>query len=382
VHVYINAIHALRSGLDPYVAGMAVQRAAHAYFLVHPNEIPPFTYVYSPITLPLLRVVGELPLRVVETLYWAAYIAGSLTIVWVCTQLAEKDGIRQFQLLAPAAPFFAGLLYSNVMLSGNLAYILYGLILAAALAGWKRNHWGWFYLTTVLASCFKAPLLSLLAIPLLSDRKQRLPACLAGIAGVILFAVQPLLWPSVFHNYLEAVNLQFSYNHDFGVSLAGLAGNVLFFSGHPYSLASTLFYLLYAALVLGALIQLSLRFFAGRISLERWIPVMLLGVVLLNPRIKEYDVAPLTLPMALVGWRVISRRTSIARSAVILSLLFLCVNVLAQISGESWKWVEGILLASLFVAGAWDLLQAGAPGPEPSPAEGSTRRALQVPRPA
>jgi hypothetical protein len=346
---------------------MAVQRAAHAYFALHPNEVPPFTYVYSPITLPLLRLAGEVPLRVVGVFYWAAYIAGSLAIVWACTQFAEKDEAPLFQLLAPAAPFFAGLLYSNVMLSGNLAYILYGLIFAAALAGWQRGNWHWFYLATVLASCFKAPFLSLLAIPVLSDRKQRLPACLAGVAGIALFAVQPLLWPSAFHNYLEAVNLQFSYNHDFGVSLAGLAGNVLFFSGHPYSLASTLFYLVYAALVVATLIQLSLRFFAGRISLERWIPVMLLGVVLLNPRIKEYDVAPLTLPMALVGWRVLSRRNSAARSAVILSLLFLCVNVLAQISGESWKWVEGILLAVLFIAGASDLLQTTTP-----PHEGQT----------
>ncbi len=48
------------------------------------------------------------------------------------------------------------------------------------------------------------------------------------------------------------------------------------------------------------LLFLSKRYFAGEFSLKRWAPVVLTGHLLLNPRIMEYDVAPIALTMALV----------------------------------------------------------------------------------
>jgi hypothetical protein len=83
-------------------------------------------------------------------------------------------------------------------------------------------------------------------------------------------------------------------------------------------------------------------------------PVALLGVVLLNPRIKEYDIAPLTLPMAMVLWRVCARGNSMRRAAVTASLLFAAANAIAIFA---WKPTEGILLVALFIAGSWNLLR-------------------------
>jgi hypothetical protein len=359
LHVYANAVRSLRAGHDPYADGIAVQQIFHNQLALHPDAMPPYTYVYSPLTLPLLRIIGRLPLGLVAAVYWVVYAAGLLSAVLMGLMFAEPEEIRILSLLAPAAVFLPGLLESNALLSGNLAYILYGLIFTSALAGWRRGDWRWFYGVTLLASCFKAPLLSLLAIPVLSARRQWLSASLAAIAGVLLFAVQPRLWPSAFHSYLQAVALQFSYNHDFGVSPAGLVGNAMFGLGRPYSSASTWCYLIYAPAVFGALLYLSRRFLAGLISLQRWVPVMLLGVVLLDPRIKEYDVAPLTLPMAMIGWRLIRRIHVSTRPVLTAALLYCAVNVAAFRSDSFWKVAEGLLLVGLFTAGYLDLLRRG-----------------------
>src|ERR1700728_2288589 len=69
LHVYANAIHSLRIGHDPYLDGIAVQRAFHAHLAEHPNAAPPFSYVYSPITLPLLRWLGSFSLQWVAGAY-------------------------------------------------------------------------------------------------------------------------------------------------------------------------------------------------------------------------------------------------------------------------------------------------------------------------
>lgn len=356
LRVYANAIRSIRAHHDPYADGIAIQQIFHAQQLQHPdpNVIPPYTYVYSPLTLPLLRILSLLPLGLLATLYWLVYAASLLAAIWVGSLLAQPEEVRLLKLWAPAAAFFPGLLQANVALSGNIAFILYGLAFAAALLGWRRADWRCFYIAIVFASCFKAPMLSLLAIPVLTARRQWLPAGISAVVGIALFAVQPLLWPSAFHNYLDAVALQFTYNHDFGFSPAGLLGNVLFLHGLAYSSAGTLCYAAYAVLVLATLLTLSKRFFAGCFTLEQWAPLVLLGAVLLDPRIKEYDVAPLTLPMAIIAWRIVSRGHASRRSAIVMALFFLAINCVAYFV---WQPTEAVLLVALFVAGSWDLLR-------------------------
>lgn len=68
LHVYTNAIHSLRAGHDPYADGIAVQQAFHASPQANDASImPPYTYVYSPITLPLCDLC-----RISQLLFQAA----------------------------------------------------------------------------------------------------------------------------------------------------------------------------------------------------------------------------------------------------------------------------------------------------------------------
>lgn len=355
--IYARAIHSVRAGHDPYADGMAAQDAFHRELANHPDAPPPYTYVYSPMTLPLLRAIGTMPPLVSTTGYWLLYIACVLTQIWVEAQAAAENERLLMSLLAPAAAFFPGLLCNDTVLSGNVAFILYGLVLAAALLGWRKGRWLWFYLAMLAASCFKAPMLCLVAIPILSARKQWTLASLAAAAGVTLFAVQRLIWPSLFHNYLRAIGLQFSYNFDYGCSPAGIFSYLTAKAGMPYLLAGTVFYLFYATLVLGTLFYLSRHYLKGDFSLEQWIPVLIAGDLLLNPRLIEYDMAPLALPLALIAWRFAHRIAVPVKATLGLALCFAIANCIAASSSQIWKTTGCVLLSVLFCVGCWTLLE-------------------------
>lgn len=246
---------------------------------------------------------------------------------------------------------------------GNIAFILYGLIFVAAYQGWRRGRWHWFYLAVLAASCFKIQLLSLLVIPILSARRQWLQACTTAFAGVVLFVMQLWLWPAYFHNYLHVIELQFSYNHDFGSSPAGVFSMILLNAGLSYSTASTIIYTFYALLILGVLLYLSRLFLDGKFPLKQWIPVMVTGVILLNPRIQEYDYAPATIFMALILWRCMASLTCPARAIFSCFLFFAVVNVIIVLivpidtSSLYLKCIQCFLLAGAFAAGCWNLLR-------------------------
>ena len=375
--IYVTAIHSVRAGHDPYADAIAVQQLFHSQLALHPNAQVPYSYVYSPLTLPLVRLVGALPLWLAGTIFWLLYAAGVLVQTWAGLQSQQEQERRFFRFMAPVACFFPGLLASDILLSGNVAFILYALVLLAAVWGWRREQWKWFYLAVIAASCVKAPLLSLVVIPVFSARKQWLAATLSTAMGLALFALQPLLWPSLFRHYLQAVELQFSYNRDFGCSPAGLFSDVLVNRGIPYSPAASIVYLAYALPLLGFLFYLSKRFFRGEFSLQQWAPVLLLGVILLNPRIQEYDTAPLALPMAFIGWRFMASLSRAPRNLIFFSLLFAITNVIAYHSWNVWKITEGVMLVAFFAAGSYTLLsqqQTGARASQDLP-----RRRVQQP---
>lgn len=360
LRVYSAAIHSLRAGHDPYADAMQVQQAYHNQVGDPNGGARPYSYVYSPITLPLLRLIGKLPFWFSGTAYWVVYILAILGQLWVAMQFPSQNERRYFIYLTPSAAFFPGMLQNGVVLSGNIAYLLYFAVFWCALVGWKRGNWSWFYAATLAASCVKAPMLSLALIPALSARKQWIPAGLTTAAGVALFAIQPLFWPSLFGNYLKAVNLQFLYNEDFGCSLTGFLSDILFRHRLPYTTAALVFYLGYAVALFAVLFALSRRYLSGRLTLEQWAPVLLVGVILINPRIMEYDVAPITLLLTLIVWRFLARFTTTAKTILYLAIFFAVTNAIAGYGWYVRKVVDCPLLILVFAAGCWTLWQQSA----------------------
>jgi hypothetical protein len=272
------------------------------------------------------------------------------------------------------------LLAADIILSGNIAYILYGAVLLTTAFAWRRGQWRWFYLTVLVVSCFKAPLLSLLLIPVLSARRQWTPVIATGATGIVLFAMQPLLWPSLFRHYLQAVELQFSLNRDFGFSPAGIFSGFLYDRHVPYSPASYFFYLAYALPLFALLFSLSRRYLDGSFTLRQWAPVMLLGVILMNPRLIEYDVAPLALPLALILWRFLAPDRTLRGTIFGVSIVFGVLNVIAYQNWNLWKLTEGPLLAAFFGAGCYTLSRVSAlsPAMQPISQVGSVEEALSL----
>ena len=366
VAIYHNAIHALAAGHDPYADAITVQQLFHQQVALHAKTDPPYSYVYSPLTLPLLRLIGRLPALLSGALYWFIYGLAVLAQIWVGVWAAEPLERRTILYLAPVAAFFPGLLANGIVLSGNIAYLLYAAILLSAVLGWRGGSWRWFYLVTLAASCVKAPMLSLVAIPVFSARRQWLPAGLTVAAGIACFAVQPALWPSLFKHYLQAVELQFSYNRDFGCSPAGLFSGFLFDRGIPYAPSTYLFYGSYALPLLALLFYLSRGFLQHAFSLKQWVPVLLVGAILLNPRLIEYDVAPLTLPLALIAARFLRALTTRRTAIFLAGSSFFLTNVLALYSWELRKLLDGPLLVLLFLVGSWNLVQVSARAVRPA----------------
>src|SRR5208337_2862097 len=247
VAIYYRAMQDVRAGLDPYAAGLARQYAAqaagrHAY-----------TYVYQPLTLLALRAFNLPPVWLAAVLYWTAYGAGYVALVWAVTQCFRPQDRAVMWYFVPLVTFFPALMPNEVILSGNVAYIFYGLLFPAAILGWKRGAWRWFYLAVLLTACFKVPFLTLLAIPALAGERQWPKATAVGAAGLGLFAVQSWLWPVQFHEYLVSVGLQFQFNYDFQRSPAGVLGRILYFRGLPYSTPCTVTFLIYGSVLFAVL---------------------------------------------------------------------------------------------------------------------------------
>jgi hypothetical protein len=355
LNVYTRAIHSLQIGHDPYLDGIAEQQRVHVDGAPPSETNVSFSYVYPPVTLPALRLVGRLPGWCISA-YWLLYIAGILAQILVCLKAGEGHEKYFLALFAPAAAFFPGLVQTATILCGNIAYILYGLVLLAALNGWRRGRWRWFYAAVLVAACFKPPYLTLLAIPVCSARKQWLPAALTGMAGMGVFAAQMRLWPVTFQHFLRAVEMQFSYNSDFGSSPAGNFGLILYLARLPYNTASWLFYLAYAVPVFLLLVLLSRRYFAGALTLEQWSPVLLCGTILLNPRVLEYDLAVVTVPMALIVFRNIAASAHRLWQTILAVVLLASANYAACASFYCSRWTECLILISVFGAGSWRLL--------------------------
>jgi hypothetical protein len=367
LRVYKNAMSAIQAGQDPYVSAMAVLRDFHSQ--EHPPGMStPFCYVYPPLTLPLLAAAGKLPPLLNGIVYWSLTVFGVVTILLVNWRVVREQERKVFSFLLPAAVFFPAMVQADVIFSGNVAYILYGLVLGGAWLGWIRSRWIFFYLAVFIASCFKAPMLSLIAIAPLSAKKQWIPTGITVAAGLGAFVIQSHVWPSLFQHYLESIELQFSLNHDFGASPAGVIANALY-GIVPYQFTSVVVYIL-SAVIFGALLFSMRRYFLdGRIHLRQWVPVMLCGVILLNPRVMEYDSATLTLMTALTLWRALEWSGSMRIRALVLAAFFVSLNIVGAMPDTgffSWdRMAEAIVITGAFIVGCRDLMRR-AEGNEPA----------------
>jgi hypothetical protein len=350
--VYETAVKELQSGISPYAAGIARLEISHT----HSNERT-MNYIYPPVTLPLIRAIGSTPAWLHISAFWLLYGMG----LWLVLRTQERfflgDERWIFFLLSPLCVFFPGLLNDDFLLAGNIAPILYGIVYAAAVWDWEHRQWKWFYIAVLFCSIFKLPLLTLLAIPMLTAVGQLRKAIGVGVIGGAIYSLQGLIWPEAFRQYRQMMTLEVLNNNEMGFGPAGLLTRFLIEHNLPYTESFAIAYLVCAAVIIYLLRAASQQYLAGQISAQQWFPVLLIGVILLNPRIKQYDAEAVTLPMAIVAWRLLVERIRSKRwAAIAFLLLFAAGNALAAFA-NAWDLTEMLSMVSLFGLSAWSLLR-------------------------
>ena len=321
---------------------------------------------YSPLfMIPTVSVAKLLPLWLTIALFGIAYFSGWLTQLWAGMQCATPDERRILRYVAPVLMFFPGLLLSDVITAGNVAYILYGLMLAAVAYGLKRGQWNWFYVAVLVAASVKVHLLTMLAIPLLCGRRQWMRATATGAIGLSLYALQSRIWPEAFHVYMNSLKVMSNSKRDFGCAPVGILARILQSAGVPIERPCIVFYGVYAIALFLLLLGLSRLYREQRICFENWLPVMLIGVVLLNPRVQSYDIAAVSLPMALVLWRSVRDTEGKIRTrlGIGVALVLLGLNVFVEVNEDfvhmlpaAWKYLEMLVMLGVFAAGVRGLL--------------------------
>ena len=385
-----KTLQSLRNGIDPYAVGIGEQQALWNSAASRQSRARSL-YAYSPLTLPLLRMLTFFPSWLLGALFWAAIAAGVVLELRAGFCLADEQERRWLVFLLPVVVFFPGLITDDAILSGNLAYVFYGLILTAAVPGWKRGRWSWFYLAVLAASIFKAPMLTLLAFPVLVGRRQWIPAAGTAAGGLLLIAGQARLWPDLFREYLTTIRIMFDVGHDFGYGPSGVYGELLWNLGRPSSQATTIAYFAVAGAVGVVLLVLAHRVRQEDLSCDIWLPVALVGTFLLNPRIMKYDMAAITIPMLLIasrGLRSIVQNAATEnpgdRSHANRALIFLgagCFLVpnLMTVFGPTWWPVELMVLLTVFAMGVRSLQRPQVEMQPQSPAVPAELMGLVIP---
>jgi hypothetical protein len=301
LRVSSEAMHYLRMGVDPYAVSLERQKAEAA--LGHSKGEAAlghhvFVYLYPPISIEILKVLNRVPALLRAAIFWMAYAVGFGLQLWGGSRFAPEAERHMLRFVFPLVVFFPAFVPSDTILSGNMAIPMYGAVLAAAARGWHKQRWGAFHGVVLACSFFKPPILVWLVIPLLLGSAQVVPAVAAALGGVGLFAVQKFLWAQRFAEFMSSI--RYTLPLEINYSLVAMFGKFLEFIGHPSERAAVGFYIAVSLAVFGVLVYFGREFRRNNVAWQNFAAVVLVSTALFALRLKEYDLLPVTIPMALI----------------------------------------------------------------------------------
>jgi len=339
LRVTTEALRYLRLGLDPYAASIAHEQAEAA--LGHRV----FIYWYPPVSILLLRIINIIPAIMRSLMFWAVYVAGLGLQMWGASRYALPSERHKLRFLFPLTLFFPAFVPSDSILSGNLAIPMYGAIMAASVRGWRDGRWGWFYGAVLASSLLKPPMLVWLAVPLLIGSAQLVPSALAAACGVDAFIVQRIIWPERFASFMVSIHHALPSETSYSA--------VAVFYRIPHKLGPlpprmvAVFYVMFSMAVFALLAYFAYQCKRGNIAGQNLAAVALLATAILAPRLKEYDLLPLTIPMAVILLRAIGSRVA---AGIFVLGAGMVVAVLA--TGHLWA-VDFISVMTVFLIGVY-----------------------------
>lgn len=341
LRVTTEALHYLRLGLDPYAASIAHEQVEAA----HGHRV--FIYWYPPISILLLRVLNVIPALVRSLMFWAVYVAGFGLQMWGASRYALPGERHKLRFLFPLTMFFPGFVPSDCLLSGNLAIPMYGAIVAASVRGWREGKWGWFYGAVLASSLLKPPMLVWLVVPLLIGTAQLVPSALAAFCGVDAFTLQRVIWPERFASFM--VSIRYALPSETSYSAVAMLYRIPHKLGPPPLHMVAVFYVLFSVVVFALLAYFAYECKRRNIACQNLAAVALLATAILAPRLKEYDLLPLTIPMALILLRAVGSRV-----AAVLLVLGAGMVIAVLAAGHLWA-VDFISVMTVFLIGLYAL---------------------------
>ncbi len=273
MHVYARAVHFFRGGTNPYYSEM----------------FEGLRFVYPPVVLYAASGVAAVMPGQSE---WALVAFIHLTCVLLAPFVLARYYLRAYwftpalaMLVLLAESRFTGM---KALYSANVAPSLYLAALMAAMPGIRKNRWEWFYLVVLLAGAVKITFVFMLLFPLLAGRRQWLQSIATGAGAGVIYAAQSKLTPALYAGYKWAVLQQVKVEHQYGYGVFGVVGSLDEKLHRPLGIEAYALHGLVAGVILAMLFVLRRRGADVR-EPSLWMGLLVMTVIIVNPRMLHYD---------------------------------------------------------------------------------------------
>ena len=272
-------------------------------------------FVYAPLVLKMMSIARLIfPGRAL----WYAYLALACTAsVCLPVLISLCLGIRWLSIPVSIliSSLLPGFMAEFSLLSGNVAAVLYAMVLGALLFALRSDRWSPFYAAVVASALIKPPMLAFLLFPFL--RGYILPTIASTLAVALCFLAQRLFMPALYHRFTQAVYTQLVLTGDMGFGL---------FAKLPEQLRTP------APVVFAAGVVAVLWYLRpggrGNTASRMWLPAVLLTCILTSPRLLGYDAQIAMLPALCLLLEIPStwsdKQRKIAAVLISVSLLIVC----------------------------------------------------------
>ena len=271
-------------------------------------------FVYAPLVLKMMSTARLIfPGRAL----WYAYLAlACAASVCLPVLISLCLGIRWLSIPVSIliSSLLPGFMAEFSLLSGNVAAVLYAMVLLALLFALRSDRWSPFYAAVVVSALIKPPMLAFLLFSFL--RGYILSSVVSTLAVALGFLAQRQFMPALYHRFSQAVYMQLVLTGDMGFGIfAKLPG--------PLRIAASVFFVVGVTALLWYLRP-------GRWSTasRMWLPAVLVTCILASPRLLGYDAQIAMLPALCLLLEIPStwndKQKKIATVLISLALLIIC----------------------------------------------------------
>jgi len=344
--VYTQAASNFLAGLDPYSPSMAP-----LYFLYPPSFLfiaGAFSHLVPSHWGPALYVVFSVASLIAIPLVLARYY---FRLPWLTPPFAL--------LLFFASSRFTGMEALRTM---NIASPLYSLAFIAAIPGLKSNRWLWFYLAVFLAAVIKITFLPLFLLPLLAGKRQWIASILCGAAVLAANLAEIVLWPSLYHGYLNSLHQGIIGQQAFGYGIFGLLAHHNYWQRQGAGSTAYAVSGVIALLLVGLMFRMrqKLKQIADSTQIQAynstWLALIVTTIILVNPRQMQYDM-DIAVFAAFFLWVFALKINQLKSLLILMVLLFLPSLLMPFVISNAHLWgiYETFLCFAAFALSYWRL---------------------------